>query len=165
MENKTPLPPLRIAVGCLLLAAGAYVWWTGHLIAQQPDRDSLIAAIWHHVGVGVLLLAPLLLALFLDRGTLRNGTSQDAGLTSLLRRWAARLFWINVALLMLTGPLTVWARGSTLKVFDWFAIPSPVERMQAVYEFLEHSHVFLANLLPVLFAAFLLTSFMSLIRK
>ncbi|MEM8771807.1 MAG: hypothetical protein AAGD92_09185 [Pseudomonadota bacterium] len=48
-----------------------------------------------------------------------------------------RLLALDVVFLTATGLLTVWARGSALKVFDWFAIPSPVERMNGPYEFLE----------------------------
>ncbi|GAB5379722.1 MAG: hypothetical protein Alis3KO_06130 [Aliiglaciecola sp.] len=117
-----------------ILMAILWVFWTGSIIHKQPDRTQLIAAIWDHVGFAVVWLLPVLTyVLFLK-------TRQSKGSLSQVVKVLDNLFWLTLGVLFVTGFFTVWARGSDIKVFDWFIIPSPVERMQTLYETLEASH-------------------------
>lgn len=147
--------PTKILSGLCIFAL-SYVWWSGKIIHDQPDRTTLIASIWHHVGVGLLLLIPLLVLIFLSWKPKYESQSIPKDWSSTILRWIPIIFWLNVFLLGLTGPLTVWARGSALKLFDWFAIPSPVERLQRPYELLEKTHGVLGSVFLGLLVLYLL---------
>lgn len=123
-----------------IIMIGLYVYYLGyhiHTIDPKVDRTAFIAAIWKHVGYATLLFVPLAIYFILDKRqrTRRNLLSWEI--------WSIRLFKITFALKMITGPLAVWTRGSTWKVFDWFGIPSPMERMDGPHEFMEQFHALL----------------------
>ncbi len=153
--------PIAKTAGVIITLAALYVFWTGSIIHDQPDREALIAAIWRHVGLGVLAIVPALAWLVLPKGV----PLARPGMIARGVKWAARALQLSIALLLLTGPLTVWARGSALKVFDWFAIPSPVERMQGPYAFLEASHGVLAQVFLFSVVVYVLAKAAALLGK
>lgn len=111
-------------------------------IHQNTERELLIAAIWQHVGIGMLVFIPAYFFLFLHWVSGEHGAEESSP-----NRWLTvgrQVMGCLLFLLLLSGPLTVFARGSTLKVFDWFAIPSPVNRWPKTYETLEITHSILA---------------------
>ena len=82
------------------------------------------------------------------------------GIALLLALVAAVIF------LIVTGPITVWTYGSALKVFDWFAIPSPTGKAPALHSFVEQAHVYVARVTPWLAGAELaLFAFSNVQRK
>ena len=149
---------LKFWVGLIIIVASFNVFYLGysiHLIDPKIDRSGFIAAIWKHVGYAALLFVPVIVYLILSK----SGKKPNPA-----RKWETRVihsFQITLALKLITGPLTVWSRGSTLKVFDWFGIPSPVERMDGPYEFFESFHKLLGY--PLILFFVLMISF-ALIR-
>ena len=138
-------PRLVLVLIGALVAAWSY--WTGHKIGLQTERADLIAAIWRHVGYGVVL-APLLLVYLLLRVRMY--------IRSRAQGPAKYLFWNLVAaslFLIVTGPIVVWTYGSDLKVFDWFVIPTPWERVPSIHDPLELAHKYVALAFPWLFLA------------
>lgn len=139
---------LRFWVGLIIILASLYVYYLGHHIQSidpKVDRTAFIAAIWKHVGYASLLFVPLALYIFLYK---KGG---PVGPSKAWEQWVMRLFQITFLLKMITGPLAVWTRGSTWKVFDWFEIPSPMERMDGPHEFMEQFHILLGYPLMALF--------------
>lgn len=117
-----------------MLVAALWMFHSGFAIDAQPDRESLIAAIWQHIGVSMILLPICSLVLVVRLLKLKQSPIKQ------LRDTVEKLLiWLLLAMFV-SGFLTVWARGSAIKVFDWFAIPSPVDRMQTLYAILEYSH-------------------------
>lgn len=123
-----------------MLVAALWMFHTGFAIDAQPDRESLIAAIWQHIGVSMILLPVCMILGVLRLISLSKHTKKQ------LHHSAEKLAILILFSLFLSGFLTVWARGSAIKVFDWFSLPSPVERMQTLYALLEHSHGVLSQL-------------------
>jgi cytochrome b561 len=51
------------------------------------------------------------------------------------------LLLIGIVIQIVSGPLAVWSGGNPIRVFDWFAIPSPfAERNEGIHEFAEVLH-------------------------
>lgn len=146
-----------LLVGGFVMLAGlsAAVWLhvTGTAIHNMPTREGLIAALWRHVGYGVVL-APILGAYLAWRGLALWRAPREA------RTLLTKAIFIAAAgaLLFLTisGPIIVWTYGAPLRVFDWFAIENPIGRRPVLYETLEAAHVFVARATPWLIAADLL---------
>lgn len=139
---------IKYGFGLLIVLASIYVYYLGytiHTIDPKVDRTAFIAAIWKHVGYAMLLFVPAGVYIFLTKRSHVKASFKP------WETWTIRLFKASFALKMITGPLAVWTRGSTLKVFDWFGIPSPVERMDGPHEFMEQFHALLNYPLVIFF--------------
>ena len=71
-----------------------------------------------------------------------------------LDHWIANtahyLMLAAVALMLISGPLIVWSRGTPIHVFDWFSIASPIGSNLPLNEFCEKVHSISANTLLVI---------------
>ncbi len=134
------LSRIGFILGVAIIVATPWVFWTGLTIDMQPERETLIAAIWHHIGISMLFL--LLFIVYLLARLLTVQTKLTQG----YQNTANMLVILTLLALFTSGFLTVWARGSAVKVFDWLVIPSPVERMQTAYTILEYSHGLISQL-------------------
>jgi cytochrome b561 len=123
-----------------IIVATPWVFWTGLAIDMQPNRQTLIAAIWHHIGISMLFLPLCIVYLLVRLMTVQKKLAQG------YQNIANKLVILTLLALFTSGFLTVWARGSAVKVFDWLVIPSPVERMQTAYTILEYSHGLISQL-------------------
>ena len=52
-------------------------------------------------------------------------TGEQAGWAYTAGKWTHMLMVYAILAMLLTGPLTRWAYGGAIGVFDWFEIPSP----------------------------------------
>lgn len=147
----------RLFAGGLVLAAGlcaaAWLHVTGTAIHNMPTREGLIAALWRHVGYGVVL-APLIAAYLAWRffELRRAPRSARTFLTKAVFAAAAGA----LLFLTLSGPIIVWTYGAPLRVFDWFVVANPIGARPVLYEALEAAHVAVARATPWLLAADLL---------
>jgi len=48
---------------------------------------------------------------------------------------------VAIALMLISGPLMVWSRGSAIYVWDWFTIPGPFGENMGLYTFLHSLHI------------------------
>lgn len=131
-----------ISIALHWLGAGAVIalYLLGDAIHKAPDRDALIAAIWLHVGVAILLYALLagrIIWRLSQPRVEKPAQSKPLSLLATVTQWALLAL---IAFQLISGPLTVWTRGSAIKVFDWFEIPSPLARMPELHEFMEVAH-------------------------
>ena len=134
----------RLVVLALGIVVIGWLFWTGHMIGAQNERAALIAAIWRHVGYGVVT-TPLLLGYF----WFRTRQNSDAQLGWIPRTAYWGLF-ACISFLVITGPVVVWTYGSDLKVFDWFVIPNPLGGKSALHDRLEAAHVVVAKAIPLM---------------
>lgn len=146
-----------LLVGACVLTAGlgaaAWLHVTGVAIHNMPTREGLIAALWRHVGYGVVL-APVLAGYLVWRAMALRRAPAPA------RTFLTKAVFIATAgallFLTLSGPIIVWTYGAPLRVFDWFAIENPIGKRPVIYETLEAAHVAVARVTPWLIAADLL---------
>ncbi len=139
----------RSALAIMLLGAVLMIWLyaTGDQIHSAPSREELIAAIWRHVGYGVVT-APLLLGYVLWRLRSDQSTFLKGPFPERAGKFALFALVVGVTFLIVTGPLVVWTHGSPLKVFDWFVIANPIGAQAVLHENLETAHGFVARLTP-----------------
>lgn len=133
---------------CIVLLLVMYLLYTGFAIHQQTDRTALIAAIWWHVGVSVAAAAMMVVAVVSFR--LISTQRAEKGAWSSALSWQRAVLYSLLMLLVISGWLTVWSRGSSLKVFDWFSLPSPVDKLPQLYALMEDTHSALAILLMLI---------------
>lgn len=113
----------------------------GERMEEASGRAEKIAAQDLHVSVGVLLFGFLAARLLWS-------ASQPAPASLERNRWfeyAARavqtLFLLMIAVLLVTGPLSVWSAARPLEVFGLFTIPSPfATRAEGLHELMEEVH-------------------------
>ena len=113
-----------------------YLLFSGYAIHQNSQREHLIAAIWWHIGISLLAIIPIIAYAIVWLSARPINLSEQPVFLSWLVRTIALLF----ALLSISGILTVWARGSPLKIFDWVSVASPVDKMPQAYELMELLH-------------------------
>ena len=81
---------------------------------------------------------------------IRAGHPRSRGLTDRTHRLAKIAHYLLLAaisLMLLTGPLMVWANGASIPVFSRFSIPGPIPESEALREFAYAIHVVSANVL------------------
>lgn len=66
------------------------------------------------------------------------------------------LLLLGIAVLALTGPLSIWATGRGIPVMDLFSIPSPFPAFRALHRPLEEIHSFVADAMLYLIGLHLL---------
>ncbi len=129
-------PSLLVFVGAIALFAWQY--WTAFEISEASDRSSLIAAIWHHVGVSTVMI-PVSLAYIVWRWRALGPGSWPIRMSGAVATGA-------LIFLVVTGPFVVWTYGSDLKIFDWVSIPNPTGKMPTLHDWLEPAHARIADL-------------------
>ncbi len=100
-----------------------------------------------HVTIGMIALI-LIVARIVWR--MMQGSQPKANNSPALNVLAYVVQWgLLAALLVLvvTGPLMVWTRGQPIRVFDWFAIPSPLPSARSIGGVVREAHSFAANAL------------------
>ncbi|MEO1251589.1 MAG: hypothetical protein AAFW81_04495 [Pseudomonadota bacterium] len=129
------------------LAVFGWVYWTGHDIGVQTERAELIAAIWRHVGHGVVLAPALIAYLWFRFRDVRSGETRPVS------RALFGLMALSIVFLIVSGPIVVWTYGADLKIFDWVVIPGPVGDTPWLHDPLEAAHVLIAKATPYLILA------------
>jgi cytochrome b561 len=107
------------AIGVILL------YFLGERMEDAGSRAQELAARQLHVSVGVLLFGFLAARLFSSAAQARPRPLERNRWLQLAARTVHLLFFVMIAVLIVSGPLTVWSAPRPLYVFDWFAIPSP----------------------------------------
>jgi cytochrome b561 len=106
-----------IVLAMLFTAAGA-------MLASNEDAGTSWMLLHGAIGVlGWLVIAVRIVWHFLER---RPAPLTDKPRLHRAARAVHLLLLLLIALQLLTGPLDVWTGGWAIRVFDWFAIPSPL---------------------------------------
>lgn len=111
-----------------LLALFALGWWMVELDYYSAWYQR---APWWHKGLGVL--ATLLMLLRYIWRLANPLPEHEPGIPAYqasLALWGQRLFYVLVFALALSGYLMVTARGESLSVLDWFALPATLSVAQ-----------------------------------
>lgn len=89
------------------------------------ERVAEAAGNLQHVSIGVLLFAFLAARVLWSLSQPRPAALETNRWLRLAAEWVQGLFLAVIAVLILSGPLVVWAGGEPLRVYDWAILPSP----------------------------------------
>ena len=113
----------------------------GERMEEAADRTQRVAAMNLHASVGVMLFTFLAARLL---WSLSQAKPEPLERNPWLQRiaWAVQgLFLGMVAVLLVTGPLSIWSAGRPIAVFELFAVPSPFSgRVEWLHEACETVH-------------------------
>ena len=123
------------AVGVIAL------YFLGERMEEAPDHAAKIAAQDLHVSVGVLLFTFLAARLLWSASQPKPSPLEARRLFRITAAAVQVLFLIMIAVLLVTGPLSIWSMARPIEVFDLFAMPSPFPGPEpALHEIAEEVH-------------------------
>lgn len=74
---------------------------------------------------------------------------KQGGVFFLIGKYTHYVLLLAIAVMLVSGPLMVWARGASIHVLDWFAIPSPFPMSIALFEAMQAVHVWCSRVLII----------------
>jgi cytochrome b561 len=144
MNDKRTYGWLAIALHWLTVVAVLtmlYLGFSAEAAQEAGDREGRAALMRLHVSFGATFFFILLARVVSSYVQPRPEPVEQAPIFQLLARGTHQLLLIGILIQIISGPLAVWSGGNPIRVFDWFAIPSPfAERNEGVHEFAEVLH-------------------------
>ena len=132
---------IAIALHWISAVGVTALYFLGERMEDAPDRAQKILARDLHVSVAMLLIAFLAARLFWSASQPSPRPIEQNRVLRIAARAVQGLFLLMIAVLIVTGPLTVWSTGQPLQVFDVLAIPSPfAARVDWLHEACEEVH-------------------------
>ena len=132
---------IAIALHWISAVGVTALYFLGERMEDAADRAEKIAARDLHVSVAMLLIAFLAARLFWTASQPSPRPIEQNRVLRIAAHAVQGLFLLMIAVLIVTGPLTVWSTGQPLQVFDLIAIPSPfAARVDWLHEACEEVH-------------------------
>ena len=132
---------IAIALHWISAVGVTALYFLGERMEDAPDRAQKILARDLHVSVAMLLIAFLAARLFWSASQPSPRPIEQNRVLRIAARAVQGLFLLMIAVLIVTGPLTIWSTGQPLQVFDVLAIPSPfAARVDWLHEACEEVH-------------------------
>ena len=132
---------IAIALHWISAVGVTALYFLGERMEDAPDRAEKILARDLHVSVAMLLIAFLAARLFWSASQPSPRPIEQNRVLRIAAHAVQGLFLLMIAVLIVTGPLTVWSTGQPLQVFDVLAIPSPfAARVDWLHEACEEVH-------------------------
>ena len=125
-----------------MLAVGLY-------FNDMPRGDEKSYWLKLHIGVGGLVFVFLWFRVFwriFSKSPQPFAQKKSLKLVSSIVHWVLLLSVLTMAL---SGPLLIWSNGYAINVFDWFSIPTPMEKMPEFHELMETVHEIASKVLLV----------------
>lgn len=123
------------------------LYFLGEALEDAHGRAERMAARELHVSVGLLLFTFLAARLFWSLSQPAPDPIDRGRWTRILAKTVQGLFLAMIAVLLVTGPLSVWAGARPLAIFDLLVIPSPFPaRVEWLHEACETLHEWAAKL-------------------
>ncbi|MDQ0464007.1 cytochrome b561 [Caulobacter ginsengisoli] len=146
-NTRTAYGWAAIALHWIAAAAVVTLYLLGERMEEAADRAQELAARQVHVSVGVLLFAFLVAQIFWNLSQARPEPLEKQRALRLVAGLVQILFLVMIALLLISGPAVIWSAARPIRVFDWFAIPSPFSsRVDWLHEAAEFVHEAAAKL-------------------
>ena len=132
---------IAIALHWISAVGVTALYFLGERMEDAPDRAQKILARDLHVSVAMLLIVFLAARLFWSASQPSPRPIEQNRVLRIAAHAVQGLFLLMIAVLIVTGPLTVWSTGQPLQVFDVLAIPSPfAARVDWLHEACEEVH-------------------------
>ena len=146
INTKAAYGWIAIALHWISAIGVPLLYFLGEQMEHALTRPDKIAARNLHVSVAVLLFSFLAARIIWSATQTAPAPLEQKRALQILGKAVQGLFLVMVALLLISGPLTVWSTAKPLQVFELFYIPSPFPtRLQWLHEAGETVHKFASN--------------------
>ena len=147
-NSKTAYGWANIALHWIAAIGVIVLYLYGDKSAEAPTRELKLALRAEHVSIGVLLFVFLAARVVWSLTQPKPEKLAKGKWVGLLAKTVQYLFIAMIAVQIVTGPLLIWSTAHSLKVFDWFEIPTPFSAPnRGLHEILETTHKWSAKLL------------------
>ena len=134
---------LGAAVVIALLAIGLYF----HELPRGDQRSYWLAL---HISIGALAFLFIAFRLIWRGASRSPAAAEQAPALQKLSKLIHVLLLLGIAIMFISGPLTIWSADRAINAFGLFSIPSPLGEMHDLHEALEEVHEFVSRGLLVL---------------
>ena len=134
-------------LGALLVLA---LLGIGLYFEDMPKGDTKRFWIQLHLAIGTVALLVLAFRIVWRMlSTSPRALPQHAALQTLSKtvHW---LLLIGMAILIVTGPLSLWSIGRPFGIYDWLSFPSPFAEFRALHKPLENIHGLISKIMLLL---------------
>jgi cytochrome b561 len=147
MDTASGYGWISIALHWLIAAIVLAMWTLGTLSQSAPEGDTSLVDLHTTIGVSayVLLWVRIIWRLWIGHP---GPQPRQAALLFPLAKFFHHLLLAAIGVMLLSGPLMVWAGGDAIQVFS-FAIPSPLRMLPGVHDVLREIHGYTAAFLLI----------------
>ncbi len=141
LDTRTGYGWISIALHWLTAILILTIWFIGSSIQSDlatGSRDTL------HLHTSLAISAYVLLwarVIWRFKQGHPDATPDQRGLFYQIGKYTHYAILCAIGVMLITGPLMVWARGDVIHVFDWFTIPGPFGMNMDLALFLHGIHV------------------------
>jgi cytochrome b561 len=141
---------ISIALHWLTAVIILTIWFIGNSITAQEDMREYERLLNLHTSIAlsayVLLWARIVWRFAKGHPGPLPG---QAGLFYAIGKYTHYAILAAVALMLVSGPIMVWARGADIQVFTWFAIPGPFAMSMPLYDAMHTVHIWCSRVIIV----------------
>jgi cytochrome b561 len=139
---------ISIALHWLTAIAILTIWFIGSSITAQEDMAEYERLLRLHTSIAIAAYALLWVRIAWRFVKGHPGPLPgQAGAFYAIGKFTHYAILIAIALMLVSGPLMVWARGADIHVFDWFAIPGPFGMNMPLYDVMHTIHVWCSRVI------------------
>jgi cytochrome b561 len=123
------------------------LWFVGSSIGTETGTEAQrILRLHTSIAVAFYLLLWARVIWRFNKGHPGPLPKQD-GLFFLIGKYVHFMMVAAIGLMLISGPIMVWASGSVIYVFDWFVIPNPIEVSLPLLDAMHTIHVWSSRLI------------------
>lgn len=149
-DTKNGYGWVSIALHWVTAALILTIWFIGSSVTAQEDALERQRTLELHTSIAisayVLLWARVVWRFVKGHPGPLPG---QGGLFYLIGKYTHFAMLAAIAVMLVSGPLMVWARGDAIHVFDWFTIPGPYGASTALADLLHGAHVWCSRIIIV----------------
>ncbi len=112
--------------------------------AGREERRQLIGL---HISIGLSVYLILWARIFWRAFNTRPDPVPQTKYLAFLAQWVPVVLLAAIAVMLISGPLAVWSGGRPMSIFGLIELPSPMDEMETLHEFLEEVHEVGANII------------------
>lgn len=142
---------LGAAIVITMLAIGLY-------FHEMPRGDEKSYWMGLHIGIGALAFLFIAFRVIWRLISHSPHPADQAAIWQKISKLTHILLLLGIVVMFISGPVLIWTAGRPINVFDWFSIPSPIERMHDLHEMLEGVHKVVSRVLLVLISLHILAT-------
>ena len=126
------------------------IWFIGSSITAQEDMAEHARLLRLHTSIAILAYALLWVRIVWRFVKGHPGPLPgQAGLFYAIGKYTHYAMLAAIAVMLVSGPLMVWARGMPIHVFDWFAIAGPFGMSMTLYDVMHTAHVWCSRVIII----------------